>query len=354
MSTDQKRQPKGIPVGGQFAPDINAESTLVLCEVESEVPATEHGDVSHIHGGSRTPWGVAQTVNHFAPGVVEVSCAQHGGIKLSPERNALVPRPLRKASGWYEEDCEWAIVAMTHPEAFARSDRKAEEVRERAERTVIDWFPMEYERAFDKALIVGASRTKDRNVWHAIHADDEIAVSARGYGDDVPDGMVVVTVCRGGRGERGENLEHSRDVLVPKEDYHNPDLRQPLGRHEGSFIVDPAKNYQNVTPPPKPPKRPRQRYRYVNVAAYEYGSKNAELVRTGLNKRFRREDGTVESVHDIILRGGIVGKSSISKGNGRRTYYLQNASEDEGQPGAITYALEVPKALWDVVDAPAT
>lgn len=359
MTMDQKRQPKGVPVGGQFAASVNAESNLTLVdetliEIPDEMPYHYAGNVSHIQEGSRTPWGSAQTVFHVAPGIVEVGCAQHGGIKLSPERNKLVPPALRRTSGWYEEDCEWNIAAMIHPHAFKRSSESAAECRERAERSVINWFPDEYEKAFGKELIVGASLMKDEKTWHEIHADDEIAVSARGWGDDCPEAMVIVSVCRGGRGNRGENLKHSRDILVPKEDYQNPDLRQPLGRHGGSFIADPSKNYPDVTPPPEPPKPPRPRYRGVDLSVYPLGSSSYELARKGLGKRFRREDGTVESVKEIIDRGGIVGKSSISKGNGRRMYYLQNAVEDEGQSGLDTYALEIPKALWDAVDAPAS
>ncbi|EQD71668.1 hypothetical protein B1A_05681, partial [mine drainage metagenome] len=30
MNQNQKRQPKGLKTGGQFAPDVHAESTVVL------------------------------------------------------------------------------------------------------------------------------------------------------------------------------------------------------------------------------------------------------------------------------------------------------------------------------------
>lgn len=56
-----------------------------------------------------TPWGKPQTVEIIAPGIVEYTTASHGGIWLSPERNAQVPMRLKKRSflgnglrGWYD------------------------------------------------------------------------------------------------------------------------------------------------------------------------------------------------------------------------------------------------------------
>jgi hypothetical protein len=241
---------------------------------------------------------------------------------------------------------------MTHPEAFAR-DKTVEEMRDLAERTVINWFPDKYQTAFDKELIVGASLIKDERTWHEIHADDDVAVSARGWGDDCPEGMVVVSVCRGGRGQRGENLEHSRDILVPIEDYQNPDLKFPLGRHGGSFIADPSKNYRDVTPPPKPPNAPARRFREINFAGLT--ATQRDRAQRDLEKRYRFAGGSIRSVREIIESGGIVGKSSVSiDDRGRRRYYLRNAKELEGQPvGDVFFALEVSKALWDSLDAPA-
>lgn len=62
-----------------------------------------------------TPWGDAQTADEVAPGISSVTCAGHGGYKLSPERNKMIPPSLRNASGWYEEDNEWAKVGSDVP-----------------------------------------------------------------------------------------------------------------------------------------------------------------------------------------------------------------------------------------------
>lgn len=64
-----------------------------------------------------TPWGDPQTTEILAPGIVQFTTASHGGIWLSPERNAQVPRRLKRRTfmrnglrGWYEEDYDVEIV----------------------------------------------------------------------------------------------------------------------------------------------------------------------------------------------------------------------------------------------------
>ena len=125
-----KREPKGTNVGGQFAPSVNAESTVLLVDDTTDV---NFGDVSNVRIGSRTPWGTADIVEQIAPGIVVVGTAGHGGVKLSPERNRGISPALRNASGWYEEDCESYIPMMRFPEAFARRDQTAHDVYELAE-----------------------------------------------------------------------------------------------------------------------------------------------------------------------------------------------------------------------------
>lgn len=67
---------------------------------------------------SHSPWGPIQSATVLAPGIVSVSTAGHGGIWLSPEREAQIPENVRAIarqyapSPWYEEDCDSAIVAL--------------------------------------------------------------------------------------------------------------------------------------------------------------------------------------------------------------------------------------------------
>lgn len=84
-----------------------------------------------------SPWGAVQHITQLAEGIVMVSTASHGGIKLSAERYAAMPAAFRETGyskgGWYEEDCDWALVAVTFPDAF-----KAEHV-ELAKKIVARW-----------------------------------------------------------------------------------------------------------------------------------------------------------------------------------------------------------------------
>lgn len=68
-----------------------------------------------------TPWGPASAAYTFTRGVILYSALSHGGFKVSPTKLAEMPPALRVKGGWYEEDCEWAKVALAFPEIFPRS-----------------------------------------------------------------------------------------------------------------------------------------------------------------------------------------------------------------------------------------
>src|SRR5215469_6557793 len=72
-----------------------------------------------------TPWGTPDHVEQIAEGIVLASTPSHGGFYLTPDRNAQIPAAWRAASwngqgerGWYEEDCDWCLVALTFPDLF--------------------------------------------------------------------------------------------------------------------------------------------------------------------------------------------------------------------------------------------
>lgn len=342
------RQPAGIPAGGQFAPGFHPESTLALDGDEPGLaPEQSLGDVSNVREGSRTPWGTADWVSHVAPGAVQVSTAGHGGIKLSPERNKMIPTALRNAFGWYEEDCEAGIVAWFHPDACPQKGQSAEDVSESGRQTTINWFPNAYEAATGDSLHIGQSYIRDQDIWHSAHAKDEVAVSATR--SPKFSGFTEVTVRQGGRAAEGSA---ERVLMVPSEEYNDPAHRHPIGRYAGCFVADPDRSYADVTPPPAPPKPPRPRYREVATS----GLTPAQRARaeSEMARRWRTADGEVRSLAEIISGGGIVGKSSVSADSrGRRTYYLRYATEAEGAPdSSTTYALEVSKATWDAIAAP--
>lgn len=74
--------------------------------------------------GRDTPWGVADGAVEYAPGIVFFETPSHGGLWLSKARLAEMPARLRAVKpfcgvdGWYEEDCDWAIVALAFPDLF--------------------------------------------------------------------------------------------------------------------------------------------------------------------------------------------------------------------------------------------
>ena len=71
-----------------------------------------------------TPWGQAHSSRTYAAGVIHHDTSSHGGFELSADRQAEMPAALRNihpfaGDGWYEEDCDWCIVALAFPGLFA-------------------------------------------------------------------------------------------------------------------------------------------------------------------------------------------------------------------------------------------
>lgn len=91
--------------------------------------------------GDHSPWG---QIDFAAPvefngistdGIVQVATPSHGGFWLSPERLAELPPELQTADGWYEEDCEWIVVARQWPDGFVP------ELRETAQMMFDQYYP---------------------------------------------------------------------------------------------------------------------------------------------------------------------------------------------------------------------
>jgi uncharacterized protein DUF7007 len=79
-----------------------------------------------------TPWGISDYSEQIAPGIMRYGTPRHGGIHLSAKRQAEMPTTLLGSDnayfarllqvGWYEEDCEWARVALAFPQFFTLDD----------------------------------------------------------------------------------------------------------------------------------------------------------------------------------------------------------------------------------------
>ncbi|MBX4899538.1 MULTISPECIES: DUF7007 domain-containing protein [Rhizobium] len=170
-----------------------------------------------------TPWGPSQLATIYAEGIISHMTAGHGGFHLSAERNARVLPMLRKSSPWYEEDAEWAIVALTFPDLFTSYEREC------ADETIRNSWPSAWESIYGRELTPGQSWTKDREALERRHAGDWIVISAihsSHYAD-----MTEVIATRGGR--RDGQAEEMR-FLVPSAEY--------AARDRFGFVIDPVRH----------------------------------------------------------------------------------------------------------------
>jgi hypothetical protein len=161
-----------------------------------------------------TPWGEPQHIVLLSEDIVSVSTASHGGLKLSDEQNQLIPEYMRNEDGWYEEDCEWAKVAVVFPPFFKGPERVS------AEKVLKHWFPDEWEVFYGKVLKPGESCTRDEEEFRKNHNDSLLVTSAYGsWADWVPAGFVGCVAHVGGRDRHGKANGLERVFLVPAEKY---------------------------------------------------------------------------------------------------------------------------------------
>lgn len=164
----------------------------------------------------RSPWGVVQVVEKIAEGIICVHTAGHGGLKLDRKRNSLMPSYMRNRGGYYEEDCEWAKVAVVFPAHFTDDSLL------HAKKTLLNYYPDEYERFYDVEIKSGESYARDEKHFREFYRNDWIAVGACGdWKEGVPKGFVHVTAER--RGKR-------KNFLVPQADYDK--------RSQHGYVVD--------------------------------------------------------------------------------------------------------------------
>lgn len=168
----------------------------------------------------KSPWGSVQQSKEYAKGVTFVSTAGHGGFKLDRTHNAKIPLVFRNKGGWYEEDCEWAKVAITFPELFN------EEMNALAHKTAKNWFPDEYEKHFNVVINTDASIVKRDRAFKIENYHNFVVKAAWGdWHNLVPQGMVVVLAIKESTGER-------KFFKIAKQEYNNngfvinPDIHQ--------------------------------------------------------------------------------------------------------------------------------
>jgi hypothetical protein len=62
----------------------------------------------------RTPWGISDYKKDYCEGVTFYSTPSHGGFHVQGHALDMIPKVLQQTKwaplGWFEEDCDWAIV----------------------------------------------------------------------------------------------------------------------------------------------------------------------------------------------------------------------------------------------------
>jgi hypothetical protein len=146
--------------------------------------------------GKSSPWGKIQHCEAIIEGIVFVSTAGHGGLKLDRKRNAAIPAYLRRPGGWYEEDCEYAIPLCVFASEFSEAKVEA------AKQTFASYFPHSYAQFYNVPVesLRGKSYQYDHECFDREHASDLVGIAAWGdWQTNVPKGMVGVLATRGGQ-----------------------------------------------------------------------------------------------------------------------------------------------------------
>lgn len=209
--------------GVEFA--TSADGLPVACIAETAGHNRDLAKLNRLHArmSASTPWGGSQMATIYAEGVVSHMTSGHGGFHLSADRNAKVHPLLRKDTPWYEEDAEWAIVAISFPDLFTAYERSV------AEKTIRDTWPDAWEKIHGCPLAEGESWAKDRRAFDQGHAADFIVMSA--IRSEQHAGMTEVVAMVGG-GRVPGRLE--RRFLVPSDEYV---ARGPFG-----FVINGARH----------------------------------------------------------------------------------------------------------------
>jgi hypothetical protein len=146
---------------------------------------------------TQTPWGKSDSSTKLAPGIMRYTTPGHGGFHVSKTKNVLIHQSWRKDSGWYEEDCEWVIVAFTFPKFFisSKNDVSIESIIAIAK----DQYPDEYTLITGRKVSLDESHVLRYRADTLKHINDWIAVSAVGdWHHQVPAGKVGITAAKGG------------------------------------------------------------------------------------------------------------------------------------------------------------
>lgn len=168
-----------------------------------------------------TPWGKSDHEKVYARGIVFYGTPRHGGFHVSKKLNEKIPDYLRNNSGWYEEDCEWAKVAVIFPDFFS-----AEETLN-ALKTLQNYYWESYERFTGDIVDPEKSHSKGEALFLVENKNNYVVVSALAGGENVR-----VVAVRGGRLKSGQFASSdTKSFLLSGAEYKN-------GRGRFGFVID--------------------------------------------------------------------------------------------------------------------
>lgn len=177
--------------------------------------------------GVKTPWGTSQISRKITRGIIFYGTAGHGGFHVSPTLLRKMPSYMQNKDGWYEEDCEWAKVAICFPSFFTEGERKY------AKKTLCNYFPAIYEEHYKVTLKPGESSARDTEVFLKEHENDYLVISAK-CSDDYP-GFIEGYATKGGVRENFLCLTTGKTFLIPEGEYKT---------RGHCFVIDPTKHTQ--------------------------------------------------------------------------------------------------------------
>lgn len=204
-----------------------------------------------------SPWGRPDHGSKYAIGIASVSTPGHGGFIVMHHQNELIDARWRtKADGYagpiedildpewrsrpadlqnvafYEEDQQWAIVAVSFPELFTDYEKTC------ARRTLMDAYPDEWEAIFGEAVPIELSSVLRLRAFHATNKGRWIVTSAI-HSKDEP-GFTLVTAYRNGRDRRGRTHGTARHFLLPSAEY----IQRQRDSGVGYAVIDEAGDRQ--------------------------------------------------------------------------------------------------------------
>ena len=142
-------------------------------------------------------WGAIQTGEQILPGIWQVHTASHGGFILSDSRQAAMPASLKLDGSSYEEDADYALVALGF-EAEFKSKGGADVLMVRnAHDTSRNWHPDRYAAFTGKPVEPRDSHVlKLRDAYPARIGRDVVVAAFGSWADWVSEGKTGVVARR--------------------------------------------------------------------------------------------------------------------------------------------------------------